>query len=152
MARPIFSSISSPLNDSQGHGGGIRPRLHTGKGNVTQRFMELQILPPLEVEFDLFSNAKLNLNFCFFNEYCEVYCDPLIGNDSVNTFIAGANVRNNRTSVAKQRISKHVFLTIYAVFCMVRARKCSATIVESEESSFGTSACQDMSLVAEELN
>jgi hypothetical protein len=25
--------------------------------------------------FDIFPNANLNLNFYFYNEYCEVYCD-----------------------------------------------------------------------------
>jgi hypothetical protein len=35
---------------------------------------------------------------------------------------AEANARNNRTSVARQLISKHTFLTIGAVFCVVRAK------------------------------
>jgi hypothetical protein len=34
---------------------------------------------------------------------------------------AEANVRNNRTSSARKRISKHAYLTTESVFCEVRA-------------------------------
>jgi hypothetical protein len=34
---------------------------------------------------------------------------------------ARANARKNRTSIAKQRTSKHATLTIETVFCVVRA-------------------------------
>jgi hypothetical protein len=35
---------------------------------------------------------------------------------------AKANARNNRTFIARQRISKHASLTIEAVFCVVHAK------------------------------
>jgi hypothetical protein len=60
--------------------------------------------------------------------------------------------RKNRTFIARQQISKHVFLTTEAVFSVVLhkevIRKCSAEqnsrVGESEESSFGAPACRDM--------
>jgi hypothetical protein len=69
---------------------------------------------------------------------------------------AGANARNNRTSIAKQRISKHATLTIEAVFStwsvQSEYKEVFSSIEWSEGLSFGTPACQDMSLGAEELN
>jgi hypothetical protein len=68
---------------------------------------------------------------------------------------AGANARNNRTSIARQRISKHASLTIEAVFTAWSVQ-CGHNEVFSRggvvESSFETPACQDMSSAAEKLN
>jgi hypothetical protein len=44
----------------------------------------------------------------------------LLGNDLV-THSRGSNASNSRTSIARQRISKHATLTVEAVFCVVRA-------------------------------
>jgi hypothetical protein len=73
-----------------------------------------------------------------------------------------ANARNNRTSIARQRISKHASLTIEAVFSawfvqggykeVFGSIEEYRTVVESEESRFRKPACRDMSLGAEELN
>jgi hypothetical protein len=35
---------------------------------------------------------------------------------------AGANARNNRTSIVRQRISEHASLTVEAVFCVALAK------------------------------
>jgi hypothetical protein len=63
---------------------------------------------------------------------------------------AGANARNNRTSVARKRISKHASLTTEAVFSAWSLQSCYkevfSSIERSEESSFGTPACRDMKL------
>jgi hypothetical protein len=61
---------------------------------------------------------------------------------------AGTNARNNRTSICGQRISKHASVTIYVVSSAWSVK----TVVGSEESTFGTPACQDMSFAAEEFN
>jgi hypothetical protein len=73
--------------------------------------------------------------------------------------LAGANARNNRTSIARQLISKHACLTIEAVFSawsvQSRYKEVFGSIEKAEtivEWSFQTPARQGMSLGAEELN
>jgi hypothetical protein len=66
-----------------------------------------------------------------------------------------ANARNNRASIVKQQISKHTSLTNRdCVFCVapfkVVIKKRSGAY--SEELSFETPVCQNMSMGAEELN
>jgi hypothetical protein len=88
--------------------------------------------------------------------------EPLLGNDSVNTFPRSAYTRNNMTSTDRQRTSQHAYLTIEAVFSawsvqsgykevFISIEQNSSRVV-SEESSFGTLACQDMSLGEEDLS
>jgi hypothetical protein len=61
---------------------------------------------------------------------------------------AEANDRNNRTSIARQRISKRASLTIETVFSewsvQSGCREVFSSIEGSKESSFGTPACRDM--------
>jgi hypothetical protein len=63
---------------------------------------------------------------------------------------AGANARYNRTSTARQWISKHAFLTMEAVFSAWSVRsgytEVFSSIERSEESSLETPACRDMIL------
>jgi hypothetical protein len=49
-------------------------------------------------------------------------CTPIARQRLDKHIHAEANGRNNRTSIAKQRISKHASLTIQTVFCVVRER------------------------------
>jgi hypothetical protein len=67
----------------------------------------------------------------------------------------GANARN-RTPIARNRISKHASVTTEAVFSAWSLQSGYKEVLSStelsEESSFGTTACRDMSLGAEELN
>jgi hypothetical protein len=53
--------------------------------------------------------------------YDIVTCNPLLPNDLVNPF-QGKHARNNRTTIARQRRSKHSFLTIEVVSCVVCAK------------------------------
>jgi hypothetical protein len=68
------------------------------------------------------------------------YIDPLLGNDSVNTF-PSKRTRNNRTSIARQRTSQHPSLTIEAFFlrgpCKVVIRKCIAERSSSSRGKWG---------------
>jgi hypothetical protein len=69
---------------------------------------------------------------------------------------AGSNGPNIRTSIVRQRISKHTSLTIEAVFSAWSVqngyKEVFSGIKWSEESSFETPAYQDIGLGAEELN
>jgi hypothetical protein len=75
----------------------------------------------------------------------------------------GENTHNNRSSIARQRISKHASLTIESVFYVWPMQsgykeefrswqEHYRAAVQIEESSFEAPACRDMSLGAEELN
>jgi hypothetical protein len=81
---------------------------------------------------------------------------PTAGQRLCKHIPAGTNARNNRTSIAWQRISKHDSLTIEAVFSMGSVQRgykeVFSSIEWSEESSFETPACRDMSLGTQELN
>jgi hypothetical protein len=82
---------------------------------------------------------------------------PLLGNDSVNTF-PREPTRKNRTSIVRQRISKHASLTTEAVFSAWSVRSGYKEAFNwaahniNRVVSFETPACRDMSLGAEELN
>jgi flagellar biosynthesis/type III secretory pathway chaperone len=70
---------------------------------------------------------------------------------------AEANARNNRTSNARQRISKHASLTIEAVFsawCLQSGYEEVFGSIEQYRSELrcDTPVCRDMTLGAEELN
>jgi hypothetical protein len=69
---------------------------------------------------------------------------------------ARANARSNRTFSARHRISKHASLRIEAVFSAWSVqsgyKEVFSSMKRSKESSFGTPACRDMNLGAEELN
>jgi hypothetical protein len=85
-----------------------------------------------------------------------VTCIPIARQRLGKHIPARAKAGKNRTSIAKQRISKHAFLTIEAVFSVGSLqsgyKKVFSSTKWNEESSFDTPACQDMSLGAEELN
>jgi hypothetical protein len=67
---------------------------------------------------------------------------------------AEAKASNNRTSIARQQISKHASLIIVAVFCVARANWLLRSVQQHRviESSFETPACRDVDLGTEELN
>jgi hypothetical protein len=62
---------------------------------------------------------------------------------------AGANARNNRTSIARLRISKHTIDDVFSAWSVQADYK---EVVDRVESSFETPAYRDMSFGAEELN
>lgn len=82
-----------------------------------------------------------------------VTCIPIVRQWLHEHITAQANARNGRTSTARQRTSQHASLTIEAVFSAWSVQSCYkevfSSIKWSEESSFGTQVCRDMSL---ELN
>jgi hypothetical protein len=71
-----------------------------------------------------------------------VTCIPIARQRLGKDIPARANARKNMTSIARQRISKHASLTIEAAVQSGYTEVFS--IVDSEESSFGTSAIRDM--------
>jgi hypothetical protein len=82
-----------------------------------------------------------------------VTCIPIARQRLGKHIPAETNKRNNRTSIARQWISKHASLRTEAVFSAWSVqsgyKEVFSCIKWSEESSFGTPACRDMSL---ELN
>jgi hypothetical protein len=59
----------------------------------------------------------------------------------------------NRTSIARQRISKHASLTIEVVFSALSVQSDYKEVFSSRvQANFETQACREMSLGAEELN
>jgi hypothetical protein len=102
-----------------------------------------------------------NLGFIF--EYLHIETYGLIAKQRLGKHVpAEANQCKNKMSIARQRISKHTFLIIEAVFSVWSVQSDYKEVFgcteqyrreeSREESSFGTPACQVMSLGAEELN
>jgi hypothetical protein len=83
-----------------------------------------------------------------------VTCTPIARQRLRKHIPVRANAGKNRTSIPRQRISKHASLTIEAVFsggpCKMVIRKCSAiencSRVGSEGLNIETPACRDMRL------
>jgi hypothetical protein len=81
-----------------------------------------------------------------------VTCIPIHRQGLSKHISAKENARNNRTSIARQRISKHGSLKIEAVFSAWFVESVYKEVLSNRvESSFETPACRDMSLGGEEL-
>jgi hypothetical protein len=86
------------------------------------------------------------------SSYYIVACIPIARQRLGKHIPAEAKARNNRTSIARQRISQHAFLTIDAVFSALSVQSGYKDVFGSLEARFGTPICRDTSFEEEELN